>query len=214
MKFSHDLQHLTRLKTLTMYSARHGAKVCGFLLALALCICWSPALSYAAGGASLCPANAKPYGKAPPKGDKIVCRKPSQKRKGLFLKHGRIMEWHSNGALKLEGEYWNNMKHGQWTEYHNNGQPSLSASYKRGTKVGKWMEWHRNGQLLTQVEYVDGRKHGREVNYYSSGLKKSEGDYQNGREHGKWVIWNRDGSFKEKLFYDSGRVVQKDDSFE
>ena len=182
------------------------------LFGITFCMCISANEAHAVGEA-LCPAGAKVSGRPPPKGHRIVCEKPSQRKKGQFLRHGRYMEWHPNDKLAAEGEFWNDMKDGKWKEYHSNGQISMDYEYKQGIKHGKWTEWHRNGQLKLQCEYSNGKKNGREIEWYKEGMKRFEGEYIMGEQQGKWVTWSKDGTIKSVVFYDKGKIIEKDVDF-
>ena len=93
-----------------------------------------------------CPAGTEQFGEAPPEGGKVWCRQPI--RAG-YRKHGKFIQWYTNGAKRYEGEYIRNRKHGKWTTYHRNGEKKAEEEYYNGKRVKK-IKFNRNGEQVLE----------------------------------------------------------------
>ncbi len=81
-----------------------------------------------------------------------------EEKQGYF---GETKEWHSNGAIALEGNLVKNQLHGTCTYFNSNGNPIIIANYLYGKKTGKWVhltekkdtfkiEFYENGKLIRE----------------------------------------------------------------
>lgn len=62
------------------------------------------------------------------------------------IRHGRHMEWHQNGKLKIKGSYKQNKKHGLWLTWDNQGILELSETYQDGKLHGLCQQWPSFGK--------------------------------------------------------------------
>ena len=99
-------------------------------------------------------------------------------------------EYYSNGKIKIEASYKDNVPEGIRREYDSTGKILNSYIFKKGVIVGEGII----DQQLT--------KHGPWIEYYNNGKKKSEGSYNNGKREGQWKFYDNDGNIEQEGSYD------------
>lgn len=72
---------------------------------------------------------------------------------GTETQHGAALEWHSNGQLRMRGQFRDGTEQGVFIWWHMNGQKQIEGSFIAGAKEGKWRWWHANGSLAIEGNY-------------------------------------------------------------
>jgi len=106
------------------------------------------------------------------------------------------------------------VKHGAWTYWHSNGKMKMQGEYKEDVPVGRFTWWYENGQKQSEGEYAAGRQTGAWLGWHPNGMKKYRGQYTAGAQTGEWMVWKADGRRTEVHDYgrDSGGDEQAETS--
>lgn len=132
-----------------------------------------------------------------------------------------------NGMKKIEIQYKNGKKHGKWLEWYSNGmikeekvyyQDKLvrQANYKREIteetlyKDGKLFmaREYKHGIIVTEKTYAEGKLI-KALWFYPDGKISDEREYKDGKKHGKWVHWDRNGEKRSETLYQKEKIVEK-----
>ena len=145
---------------------------------------------------------------------KYFSKKETNYRNDKF--HGKRNYWDSNGHIKSEENYKNDLLDGIQTNYkngqieselnyskgvqqgketwwHENGQIEIEENYKNGLLHGKCTEWDEKGQIESESNYKNDVRHGKNISWHENGQKKSEVNYKNGKQEGNWTCWHKNG---------------------
>lgn len=118
-------------------------------------------------------------------------------------KQGPWKVFYTDGSLKAEGSYKNDLKVGQWRYYFENGGLEQQGNYVSGQANGVWEWYFRDGQTLREEEYNMGFEDGMSTEYNDTGAVIAEGPYVDGMKEGKWTYTINDhkeeGSYFEGL---------------
>lgn len=108
-------------------------------------------------------------------------------------RQGIWKEYYSNGQIKAQGAYRNDLRNGEWEFYHNNGTLEQKGTYNdNGKPEGKWMWYFSNGALLRQENFRNGLLDGPMTEYDTNGKIVTQGDYIDGLEEGFWYYQTGD----------------------
>jgi antitoxin component YwqK of YwqJK toxin-antitoxin module len=118
-------------------------------------------------------------------------------------KHGKSLEWYSNGMIKKEKVYCQDKLVSQ-------------ANYKRDIteetiyKTGKLFiaREYKEGIIVTEKTYQGGKLI-KAVWFYPDGKISDERGYRDGKKHGKWVYWDRNSEIRNETVYRNGKPVQE-----
>ena len=104
---------------------------------------------------------------------------------GKPIKHGKYSAWHTDGKLRMQGEYKYDLPVGTFTWWFANGQKSLEGAYVDGKQQGEWCWWHENGQ------------------------RSIRGEFAAGNPTGKWTWWNKEGKVAQSGDFseETGQIV-------
>lgn len=142
-----------------------------------------------------------------------VCASPD----GEVL-NGWWKETYTNGKLRTQGKYVNNLRQGLWIWQHEDGTQSKSGSYLddrehgywvwryrdgsiaqhgnmcRGINCGQWLGYYPNGSKRYDVWWKNGKLCGRILNYYDNGRLAVEGYMLMDKKVGTWTYWDNAGN--------------------
>lgn len=135
----------------------------------------------------------------------------------------------SNGRIKTEGPYKNDLPYGVHRVFDENGKVEKADIYdsgkvmaegvldSAGVQQGEWKEFHENGQVKSIGKYVNGIKVGEWKYYFANGKMFENGKYdKKGKEEGKWMWYFANGKLRrESNFYnglEDGYFIEYDDS--
>lgn len=145
-----------------------------------------------------------------------------------FVDNTKIMfRWHKNGEKRSESRYKDGTKHGKWLQWYSNGwiktekifdQGKLirDASYKREI-IEEFI--YKDGELFMEKQYKEGiisiektYREGKLINaryFYPDGKLSDERGYKDNKKHGRWVYRDRNGDILSDVFYNEGEVVKQ-----
>ncbi len=147
---------------------------------------------------------------------------------GSYVREGKFISWHENGAEKVTGEFHLGLKNGLWTtkdpdgrvtewseyqdgvqhglavSYHPNRKKQQEGKYVKGRRDGIWRQWYSDGGLKEEGVYVDGRQEGIWTSWYPGFKKRSEIEYKDGQMNGPFLTWRESGLRWEEGSYQGG----------
>ncbi|MDC3090486.1 hypothetical protein OA340_01130 [Paracoccaceae bacterium] len=113
------------------------------------------------------------------------------KRDAIFYKKfsnipfsGHIESYHSNGQLKIIGNFSEGKKVGNWIEYYMSGVKKSEGQFANGKKDGLWKHYFLNTNIKEKQLFIDGNKDGLWEKFDVHGTLVQTESYQNG----KWII--------------------------
>jgi len=112
------------------------------------------------------------------------------------LKQGVWKEYWTNGDLRSEVIYKNNLKQGheiKWYDYPDCVEQE--GYYKDGKLNGPSIFYSRKCRKDFFETYKDGVKDGLEISYHSNGHIKAEGNYKKGKLEGYYKVYDKKGIF-------------------
>jgi len=114
-------------------------------------------------------------------------------------KQGDWKTYYSNGQVKSEGRYVDNLKDGIWKYYHQNGVIEQTGRYIRGLQEGEWRWYYDSEALRLSVYYYKGERDGESVEYDFDGNVIASGSYLEDMREGAWVFdygdYRQEGKF-------------------
>jgi antitoxin component YwqK of YwqJK toxin-antitoxin module len=126
--------------------------------------------------------------------DKLINRRGSKYEANSRIPFtGKVVEYWSDGQMKMEVEFREGQPHGKASSWHKNGQKALVAEWWNGKVHGKQTIWYENGQKMGETEYRKGNEHGRFIGWYKNGRKMLEAEYSDGRKI-KTECWDKQGN--------------------
>ena len=75
-----------------------------------------------------------------------------------WVRHGRYVSYHPNGAIESEGYYENDLEEGLWRDFYPSGAVAAEGNYKSGKEDGLWRFWNQDGEFQEAVVYRDGQE--------------------------------------------------------
>lgn len=156
------------------------------------------------------------------KNDSIWSRKDYYLREGTLqmqgyyrdadckIEDGAFTWYHSNGYLKMRGNYVNGKKRGIWLSYHENGMMSDSIFYdEHGWITGTSLGWHENG-IMADSTVLNPDGSGVSVFWWENGNPSAAGRYSAGKKkNGKWQYFHSNGQIASIESYDNDQLVDK-----
>ena len=97
---------------------------------------------------------------------------------------GSLESYHTNGQLKIIGEFSDGKKVGERSEYYMNGIKKSEGQFAHGKRDGAWMYYFLNANIKEKQFYNDGNKDGLWEKFDIDGTIVQTESYQNGR----WII--------------------------
>jgi len=70
--------------------------------------------------------------------------------------NGKVIDYHENGNISVEGQYNKGKEYGKWIFYYENGNILTEGEYKEGDKDGEWVRYHENGKIMIKEQYDNG----------------------------------------------------------
>ncbi|HXC06537.1 MAG TPA: hypothetical protein VNZ86_17395, partial [Bacteroidia bacterium] len=162
------------------------------------------------------------------KGGFIRSQEKINRRDAKGSKQGVWKEFYSEGVIKNEGHYLDDMKHGYFKEYDKTGNLLNTYKYEFGklvknapelAKLEVQVDYHPNGRRKFVGNYKNGVPEGVSREYdtvgnitnsriYLEGVLLSEGIYDEaGYEQGHWKEYHPNGTIKAEGEYKNGRKI-------
>ena len=113
------------------------------------------------------------------------------------------------GYLRYEYYRRFNRIHGKHIEYHENGSLKCETEYFDGIRQGHCINYYDNGNKLRDTYYLNDMRNGKTIWFYENGLKAREFDMKNDEIYGEVIEYNKVGTLKFKneginyLFFNS-----------
>lgn len=144
---------------------------------------------------------------------------------------GQILNFYTDGTIKVEAFYQRGKLHGPWSFYSPEGRLLFRRRYFEGKKEGKAYAYYLNGALYSIKGYSGGVAEGEHLYYYPDGTLKTEEHYEKGLLQGvvrlyysngrlkkeqhfikglldrQERLWNERGTLIMEAFYDHGKIV-------
>ena len=94
--------------------------------------------------------------------------------------------YYSDGQVRSEGNFNDNLRHGVWKFYYPDGKLEQSGTYRNGEEDGLWTWYYPDGSIRREENYYRGREDGLSVEYDETGMVIIKGEYLEGLEEGEW----------------------------
>ena len=120
--------------------------------------------------------------------------------KGLKNEHWKF--YFSNGNVRSEGDFRENMRTGKWSFYYPDGKLEQTGNYRNSKTDGLWIWYYHDGEILREENYYQGKEDGMSVEYDKQGNIIAKGDYIEGNKEGEWYY--NVGDQEEKGSYTYG----------
>ncbi len=149
-----------------------------------------------------------------------VAREVVQDAQGNYLNHGTWKMFNERGALKVEGQYYEDARHGVWNRWYQAGEvaflrqkpytdfsaPFISQGiFDSGDLHGAWIVSDAKHRKICEIRFTHGEREGVATWWHPNGRKMREMKFEKGVVHGEVVEWHPDGSVAMKDLYDQGR---------
>lgn len=127
--------------------------------------------------------------------------------KKLVTKQGLFSTYHTNGKLKVQGEYFNNLKTGTWKIYDENKQLITSSQYKNDVLNGDYTNYLKDG-IIEKGIYKEGKRENVWSYTEKDGTLTKSINYVNGQKHGDAFTFYSNGNIKERKSYDADLLYE------
>ncbi len=135
---------------------------------------------------------------------------------------GECLQFHTNGAIKSQQFYENNLLHGLSTFFSQKGKLLAKSWFCHGKRIGTTYRFFKNGQLAAIEKWKDGVQDGRQEYFYENGHLKTLLEYHEGLLNGKIKLFYPKGQLKmiahfckgvrcglEEYYYDNGNKASQ-----
>lgn len=123
----------------------------------------------------------------------------------FFVRHGKGLEFWSNGTLRYDGSFMHGEACGHGTSYYSDGTMQYCGDFWMGCWHGMGRSYCENGKLHFEGSFYKGIAEGQTRCYYESGILCYEGEAKQGQIHGKGRKYNEDGG----IYYEGSAVYGK-----
>ena len=124
----------------------------------------------------------------------------------VYTKH-----WNHEAIGKLYQRYYirkdTGEKHGRYLQYWSNGNLYCKEYYINGLIHCKRIEWSYIGELYYVIDYVYGLLNGKLIEFRPNGKVKREENFVNDKIHGKCIKYTITGSIYAVEIYIRGRMI-------
>ena len=84
-------------------------------------------------------------------------------------------------------------------DYYSNGKLKMEGSTVNGKAHGLWRYYHENGFVWSEGKFRHGKRHGNSLVYHENGKKRLQGQYREGERLGWWLAWDEKGVFLDSI---------------
>lgn len=152
-----------------------------------------PLVALVAAGAPLaCPAGTEHRGAAPPDGFEEWCE-ATDPAGGPPRREGPSRTYYDDGAPWVEATWRAGQRHGRLVEWHRNGAKAREGEFTEGRRSGRWTTWWETGRVEEEGDWRDGVPHGRFAAFWRSGKPRTAGRHCGGAQCGTWRTWDEAG---------------------
>jgi TonB family protein len=104
-------------------------------------------------------------------------------------RHGRYLEFRTDGTLKDSGYYVNGACHGNYFSWHQDGGEARVFHYNNGVPVDTCISWNEDGGV-SYVSITDSAGNGMAQSYHRNGSILEKGRLHQGGRSGEWVVYD------------------------
>ena len=95
-------------------------------------------------------------------------------------------------------------------DYYSDGKIKMEGNTVNGKAHGLWRYYYENGFVWSEGKFRHGKRHGNSLVYFENGKKRLQGQYKEGERVGWWIAWDETGSFQDSINTD--QVLSQADS--
>lgn len=106
--------------------------------------------------------------------------------------NGLAREFTIDSILIADGNIAKGLKNGYWKFYYLNGAMKEQGDYYDDYKSGWWKSYDENGQIVQEASYLRNEISGYTINYIN-GIAYEEGKQFNGKKRGIWKCYDTNG---------------------
>lgn len=138
----------------------------------------------------------------------------------------RGISYYSNGNIRYEGDWKNNMCHGFGKYYWPNGNIYYDGEWENDKFSGRGKLYYESGVLRYEGNFSEDQYNGYGINYYENGNIHYDGEYSNGKWYGYGAAYRENGTLsyegqlendeycgKGKLYFEDGKTVRYDGAY-
>jgi antitoxin component YwqK of YwqJK toxin-antitoxin module len=140
----------------------------------------------------------------------------------------------TDGRLRAEGTYQNQLKEGLWSFYSEKEKPVFRINYTGGKVHGEALRFDAEGELMEQTNWVNNTMNGLQTIFFpdrkpqakityrngvmdgpyqllfENGIPEVQGFYADGLKTGKWIYNLQNGNTDYQLNYKKGKLLNPD----
>jgi antitoxin component YwqK of YwqJK toxin-antitoxin module len=113
-------------------------------------------------------------------------------------------EYYSNGQIKSEIEYKDDISNGSYIFYGKNGNVEQKGRYLNGEKEGLCIWYYKNGNIDTKANYENGIENGIITHFFETGELQDSGIFINGIQEGIIYTYFKNGKIDREQEYKNG----------
>lgn len=117
----------------------------------------------------------------------------------LNRRQGIWKEYYSDGNLRSEGAYLDDLKVELWKYYFQKGTMEQTGKYLAGKPVGIWRWFYEDGVLRREESYRNGKEDGLSVEFSPESDTVAFGAFIEGERDGEWFFREGDQTMKGKF---------------
>jgi len=115
-----------------------------------------------------------------------------------------IQEVYADGAVKSKIDYQISGSDSiplHRIDFHKNGAKRMEGYFVDGKRDGEWLSWFENGSTWSKGYFKDGKRTGKAWVYHSNGQLFMKGAYENGTKTGHWLVFDEEGNLMSDQNY-------------
>lgn len=125
-------------------------------------------------------------------------------------RNGTWQRFHSNGALRAEIHFVQDVPFGPYRLFDEQGQCYEAGRWEKGANVGKLERYWPNGSIQQRLSFdVHGRGQGQQRHYHDNGQLDMVVTLVDGEESGDLIRLDREGRVISRTPYQEGRIIQE-----
>ncbi len=128
-----------------------------------------------------------------------------QGRYSAGKREGRFTFWFSNGQMRLQANFNNDLEEGDFRSYFSNGVLAATGTYDQGRRNGLHEIYNQRGQLLEEGDWDLGQRVGLQRVWDEFGILREEAVYRGGLLAGLRTIWDESGNTLMTGMYRAGK---------
>lgn len=103
------------------------------------------------------------------------------------------------GGEKKEADHTEEYVEEKVIDYYSDGKIKLEGRTVNGKPHGLWRYYYENGFVWSEGRFRHGERDGHSLVYYENGKKRIQGQFKEGERKGWWLVWNEQGDFLDSI---------------